>query len=198
MKHGFLSVFAILSMIAACKPIVRNPIDLGQVAAAHTLPGTRPGAVWRIATHAPTSARTDGVTLPAGSAAAFVSIPGSAIPMEQLLTEDEQKRIGEELLAAISNSVPSSSCVIALTFDGIDYAFHEHQYWADVSMTAEAGGVKVLEGHKRFWSAEGMSTWERLNTTPQRGKRALAAAVLDHFVVLAEGSTHYRKACGSP
>lgn len=192
-----MPLLACLVALPGCKPIVRNPIDLGEIGAAHGLAGTRPAAAWVISTRTPKPARTDGVTLPAGSAAAFVSVSGTPIPPEQLLAESEQVRIARVLLAAISNEAPSSGCRIAIAFDGVDYAFHEHQYWSDVTMTVTLAGTPVLDAHERLWSANGMSTWQRLNTTPQQGKQALAEAIIARFVALADGSQRYREACGA-
>jgi len=157
MKHHCF-LLAIVALMVGCKPIVKNPIELGQIVAGRTLQGVRPPVAWHIETRVPAPARTDSATLPAGSAAAYVTVSGTDIPSDQLLTENEQERIAKTLLSAVSTSAPSSSCSAKLIFEEVDYSFHEHQYWADVSMTVASRGTKVFEGRKRFWSADGMTT----------------------------------------
>jgi hypothetical protein len=126
-----------------------------------------------------------------------VMLPGTVVPLyigsgkvhhEFLLTETEQQDIGVRLAESVGYDRTDPLCTATLTFSDVDYMFELHQFWATARLRIERNAVIVLNVEKRFWSAEGMSFGQKMNTNPKLGKQALARQLIDYFANTVAGA----------
>lgn len=181
MPRGFLRLLATTIMILpGCSPLVRNPIELAPFAYVPAYGGKQLALDLIVQTRQPGPEKTSSVTLPAAESA-YVRMGGYDVPLDQLLTEAEQREIATLLANAVVSPSQHDLCTATFAFEELDYQFHQHQYWATVALTVSQGGRPLATVRHKVWSAEGMTFSNRMNAHPQTGKQSLAHQLLNAF-----------------
>jgi len=119
-----LLILLFVYSLAGCGPVRQNPIELFPFEYHPSYEVQEVSVQWVVVTATPPPAKTSTVTTSLG-----VTMGGYDVPVEQLLTEQEQRQIVHALKKVVGQ-VPKSSCVATVTFEDLDYQFRGHEYWA--------------------------------------------------------------------